>query len=1158
MAADSMTQREIERHKLPKSSAVWFGDQKKLFRHLEGNRSSFPVGWDKESDTENTKLYGAFKSKEELYPALNSLDMKYRSCYEYIIENTDARLYADIECKFDIKDPDKIDEQLADENETFATKLDRYLSLLRKFFVDTIGQEPRLIVERCGENDTACRVVLDKSQLLIKASVHVVIENYCFTANNEGRALLKQIMTLDNEAQSQFGEFVDVSVFSRNRLLRGLGMIKKSDLKPIPFVLDEVRTENFAALSKSPELALVTHVPDGCINILDLLPSTPSLARMLPKGPLQRHKRDGRNTTKEESKQSRSGRADPLIASAMTACQELLRAAGDTESTIYYRGNKNAEYDFQGRNPPGGRECLANPAKSGKHNKNNFSIYVSKVSSSSHLFDVKYSCESPSCQRSSFAGTKKTCLLGRILQDGKKFRIWTVEAKRTIRKAAGSPQKEAMLPKQTNGGSEERESVESSLINIEHPPSAGNKSGSAQMDIDCGGGPNSCEGNEKDQSVGLDAVHQNGSGNKRRRPRPDEDGGEGSDREEICDVDNSRRTRQRIGENGGECEGNLEVGADGDDWGCGDDCDDTIVGNGCGDDNEQGVTSDKENGGKDVQFDYILSSLNPARFTDKRDLLILYQVCKNETQLEVLRCYCQFDEKDFPETNQFLTPQALIDWLRLDNYEAYKTLLSDIVADYEGYKYSSQHKLANLYYNMNPYQYLFDSNLGWCEFNEYNVLVIRKETPPSLISDISKRLGHHFEDLISLCPDYVNANDEGSVKKNKEPRAKIEMKRACTSVGTASFVKGIAEYLKSLCQISNLTDKIDSNRNLLAFENKVFDLDLGRTRQIHTSDFITKTTKYKINLTRNSEIKEHINAILQTIFGDDQMIAYWWKTIALSTFGRSFESFYVHTGGGRNGKGLVAGILQDALGDYFQTADNAFLTTSFDSARPNSVLAQCHGKRFLCVSEPETGKPNCSLTVDFVKYITGNDAGINTRDLNSKAFTFKPLFTPVLLCNEKPRLNKVDTAIEERLKIIEYPFKFVDKPTLPNEKRKDNDLKTKVKTPIFINEFILMLCDVAFQNKDIPYIQLPEQVAKNTSEYVDENNVIKHFIHEHYEVTCDPRDCVKSSDLLAKYNYHADQKLTASQLKAQMTFNGFKLQPKKDANYYTGLKAKSV
>jgi phage/plasmid-associated DNA primase len=650
-----------------------------------------------------------------------------------------------------------------------------------------------------------------------------------------------------------------------------------------------------------------------------------------------------------------------------------------------------------------------------------------------------------------------------------------------------------------------------------------------------------------------------------------------SDQMEVVD-DKSKRNRRRSDEGGrdrglgqeggGSGRGEGGGGDDGDDGNGGDDGDDGNGGDygddGSGeDDAEENDNSigDNERSVDADQFDYILKNLNPQRFEDESSLLVLCQVCNNENQIDVLRRYHNFDlhshEWLLKEKKPSLNVHALIDWLRNDNFEAYRKILFGICAKFESYKYVSQHKLAILYFNMNPDQYLYDNKLGWCEFNAHNVLEIRKETPASLISDISKRLGRHFEDLVLCCQDNLNADPAGSGQKTKESAVKSQMKRTCTQVGTASFVKGIADFLKWLCQVSNLTDKIDSNRNLLAFENLVFDLNLGRMRKIHPSDCITKTTRYQVDLTRNSKIEEQIKTILWTIFEDDQIIIYWWTTIALSVFGISFQSLYIHTGGGRNGKGILAGILQSGLGDYFQTADNAFLTTTFDSSRPNSVLAQCHGKRLLCVSEPETGKPDCTLTVGFVKYITGNDAGINTRDLNGKAFTYKPLFAPLLLCNNKPRLSTVDVAIEERFKIIEYPFKFVDNPRLPSEKRKDNHLKTKVEAPSFINEFILMLCDIAFQNKDVAYIQLPEKVAKNNSDYVEENNVIKHFIYEHYEVTHNPQDCVKASDLLTKYkHYSADQRLSAQHLKAQMTFNGFKQQSKKDANYYLGLKEK--
>ena len=72
--------------------------------------------------------------------------------------------------------------------------------------------------------------------------------------------------------------------------------------------------------------------------------------------------------------------------------------------------------------------------------------------------------------------------------------------------------------------------------------------------------------------------------------------------------------------------------------------------------------------------------------------------------------------------------------------------------------------------------------------------------------------------------------------------------------------------------------------------------------------------------------------------------------------------------------------------------------------------------------------------------MTGGDE-ISARDLYAKASTFKPFFSLLLQCNQKPKLNKVDKAIEERLKIIHYPFTFVDNPTHPEERHKDNNLK---------------------------------------------------------------------------------------------------------------------
>jgi hypothetical protein len=57
----------------------------------------------------------------------------------------------------------------------------------------------------------------------------------------------------------------------------------------------------------------------------------------------------------------------------------------------------------------------------------------------------------------------------------------------------------------------------------------------------------------------------------------------------------------------------------------------------------------------------------------------------------------------------------------------------------------------------------------------------------------------------------------------------------------------------------------------------------------------------------------------------------------------------------------------------------------------------------------------------------------------------------------------------------------------------------------FINEFILMLLEVANENKNIKYIELPEEVKQQNKEYIEENNNILTFINEYYEITKDEK-----------------------------------------------------
>jgi len=497
--------------------------------------------------------------------------------------------------------------------------------------------------------------------------------------------------------------------------------------------------------------------------------------------------------------------------------------------------------------------------------------------------------------------------------------------------------------------------------------------------------------------------------------------------------------------------------------------------------------------------------------------------------------------------NKGLTIKTLYYWLKNDNIEEFNKLVSFNNNFFDSSLINNK-DVAELYYNINPKQFIYNKNLGWYVYNDNNILLeYGKDAPPVLLNDIATKM----HDWLNSLKNSICLSDE-----NKKEKFNM-ISKAYLKIGMSSFIKGTIDFLKSLYNVEDLENKIDNNKNVLSFENILYDLEIGKFRKIETSDFIMKNTKYSINTKSNSNIRDKINKLLYSIFENEDVIKYWKVSTALSMFGRSFESLNIHTGSGRNGKGVLTTILKGVLGDYFLTTDNTFLTTVFKSGQANSTLAQSRGVRFLLVTEPDNGTTDCSLNIDFVKLMTGGDE-ISARDLYAKATTFKPFFSLLLQCNQKPKLNKIDKAIEERLKIVHYPIKFVDSPTHPEERQKDNNLKDLINDVLYIKEFMLMLLEMANENKNIKFIELPEEVKNQNKEYLEENNNVLSFINEYFEITKDEKNKIKSSDLLAKYNIFNDSKIDAKKLKQMMEYNRFKYKKMTDGYYYTNLILKTT
>ena len=594
-------------------------------------------------------------------------------------------------------------------------------------------------------------------------------------------------------------------------------------------------------------------------------------------------------------------------------------------------------------------------------------------------------------------------------------------------------------------------------------------------------------------------------------------------------------------------------------------------------DNESGNESDTSVADGDT-FRRILEGLNPKRWEHFDSWLKISFIIVNEKQPidlfhELSKKYCpqKFDKdaneriiRNHKPLGGGYSIATLYLWLKEDNNSLFKELQASR-RDIWKILYEMNHSdLAKLYYNLNPNKYIRSAITGWYEYNTYNVLEsFGQSAPSSLLSSVTDTLQTYITEQRGFCL------PKGKDDKEYDEKMKI-FKKAYMTFGTAPYIQNVMKYLTELYTVNkicindvwaSINDLFDSKTNLLAFDDKVYDIEKKAFRDITPTDYITMTTKYRAPTKSNANMRKRITELLNSIFGDKEILNYWLTTTSLGMFcGSKFESLYVHTGSGGNGKGVLSSYLERALGDYFLVAENTFLTTSFKAGAPNPTLAKSKGVRMLLVSEPDDGKEG-KLNVDFVKAMTGGDS-ITARDMYKSTITFKPQFTCMLQCNNKPQFSKIDGGIARRVKVIHYPFRFVDTPNPENvrEKQKDSSLKDEAQRQDFINEFMLLLLEHASANYSIKNIAMPSDVKESTQDYMNENNHIKAWLESNIVLSKSEKDRIKADELYKDYkNFDEGEgavKVSTVIFAREMDFNNIEKKKSGGVQYYLRIKFK--
>ncbi len=480
-------------------------------------------------------------------------------------------------------------------------------------------------------------------------------------------------------------------------------------------------------------------------------------------------------------------------------------------------------------------------------------------------------------------------------------------------------------------------------------------------------------------------------------------------------------------------------------------------------------------------------------------------------------------------------PEGLIDIMRFKLADLIKASKSDLDTD-----------IALVIHAMYEDEFvacpITANSIGWFMFKNHRWYDITKELElKSLISEeVYNEYGKVIKDLTNQARNTEDEENQKKITMMVTALTKIQAK-----LKKNSFKKTLVDECAELFlqRKENFYEKLDEQKDLIGFANGVYDLTNKRFREGLPGDFITKSVGYDYVPKSIPEIRAHLEELFASVMPNVQMKDYLLDTLAYSIHGdKKLEQLFFWIGSGANGKGLVGALCDVTFGQYFY-APHVSIYTSKKGATGSSTseIALIKGKRLLISTEAESDE---KFQIGFLKLLSSGRDKLQARPLYKDPIEFTPQGTVVIQMNNLPSLSDYDGRMQRRLRIIKFPYKFVENPNpdIPFQKKIDMNLKNKICDDIrYRQEFMLMLIERYHKFAERGFtLDAPQEVLEETAEYMGENNIIGKFIGEMLEVTNNENDTIQATDLFNMFkNYDPQLKKDKAWFSQHMKNNGF-------------------
>ena len=529
----------------------------------------------------------------------------------------------------------------------------------------------------------------------------------------------------------------------------------------------------------------------------------------------------------------------------------------------------------------------------------------------------------------------------------------------------------------------------------------------------------------------------------------------------------------------------------------------------------------------------LVNILSPHR-ADKYDLWFKVGLCLHNIDDSLLDIWKTFS-KQSPKYNEFECDKlwrnmkgkisngihigSLYHWAKEDNFVKYKEIIKNNIYSLIEIAISGNHTdISNVVHAMYNGQFVCAvyHNI-WYEYMNHKWKFSDKAI--SLRNLISTDIFKEFIKRASFYQNKITTSDDDQLNKYISKVSKFN--KISQKLKTNDFKESIIKESAELFYNDEFLNKIDTNPNLIGFNNGVYDFSSHQFRNGKPDDFITISVGYDYINEDDIEIQDYLINYVKSIMPNDEMALYLLKISAYMLNGNKYlEQIWFFTGNGRNSKGVYTSLLKKVFGELYYEPDISIVTTSKkSSSSANPELAKARCKRLLVCSEPDDADKDAKFRVAKIKQLCGNDM-IQARGLYKDCVEFKPQFGMIFQMNDKPELSKVDDAIGKRLKIINFPFQFVDNPTLEYQKKIDMNLKNKFENDVRYHQQMMLILLKTYNKyiKDTQSIIDPPEVVAETNTYLEENNPVAGWLPNMYEITKWAGDREKVDDVYNNYN----------------------------------------